>query len=96
MCNNNMDQPFLIECFDWDATTKHDFIGSCQTSIRELQIMKEMPLTNPRRKSLITNIAGRVNLLRFEPAVGVAVGQPVQQVQVQQVQVQQMQPAGGY
>lgn len=86
LCNNNMDQPFLVECYDWDANTKvvffwsllcfvrshsfvlqHDFIGSCQTSVRELQIMKEMPLKNPNRKSLITDIAGRLNLLRFEP-----------------------------
>ena len=76
----------MICSYDWDAATKHDFIGSCQTSIRELQIMKEMPLKNPHRKSLITDIAGRLNLLRFEPVTGGA-------AVVQQVAPQ---PAGGY
>ncbi len=66
--------------------------------------MKEMPLKNPHRKSLITDIAGRVNLLRFEPLAGGAavvqqVGvQPMQQVAVQpgQAVAMQAQPAGGY
>lgn len=98
LCNNNMDQPFLVECYDWDANTKHDFIGSCQTSVRELQIMKEMPLKNPNRKSLITDIAGRLNLLRFEPAVPSGVVQQVQATGAPPVAViaPQAQPAGGY
>ncbi len=101
LCNNNMDQPFLVECYDWDANTKHDFIGSVQTSIRELQIMKELPLKNPNRKSLITDIAGRLNLLRLEPLVGGGAVQQVQQVGAAGgvaavLPPQQHAPAGGY
>jgi len=69
LCNGNMDQPFLVECFDWDANSRHDFIGSVQTTIRECQIMKEMHLRNPKRKA-VSKIAGQLNILRLEPMAG--------------------------
>eukprot|EP01092_Planopodium_desertum_P000462 TRINITY_DN10691_c0_g1_i2.p1 TRINITY_DN10691_c0_g1~~TRINITY_DN10691_c0_g1_i2.p1 ORF type:complete len:297 (+),score=13.85 TRINITY_DN10691_c0_g1_i2:2-892(+) len=52
LCKGNIDSPFLIECFDWDKNGAHDFIGSCTTNIRELQVMKELKLTNPNRKAI--------------------------------------------
>ncbi len=60
--------------------------------------MKEMPLKNPNRKSLITDIAGRLNLLRFEPATPANVVQQVQATGTQPMTVvaPQAQPAGGY
>lgn len=76
LCNGNMDQPFLIEVYDWDANTKHDFIGSVQTTIRECQILREMHLRNPHRYSLITKVAGTLNVLRLEPAGPVGAAPP--------------------
>ena len=67
LCNGNMDQQFLIEVYDWDANTRHDFIGSVQTTIRECQIMKEMHLRNPKRKA-VSKVAGTLNILRLEPS----------------------------
>jgi hypothetical protein len=57
-----------------------------------------MPLKNPHRKSLITDIAGRVNLLRFEPAVPSNVMQQVQATGAAPAVViaPQAMPAGGY
>ena len=34
LCFNNLDCPFLIECYDYDDNGKHDFIGSVKTTIR--------------------------------------------------------------
>lgn len=73
LCNGSMDQPFLIECFDWDANTRHDFIGSVQTTVRECQIMKEMHLRNPKRKA-VSKIAGSLQILRLEPVGGAGMG----------------------
>jgi Ca2+-dependent lipid-binding protein len=50
LCNNNFDQPFLVEVFDWDSTGVHDLIGKCTTTLREIQVMKELTLINPSKK----------------------------------------------
>ena len=63
--------PFFIK----DANTRHDFIGSCQTTIREMTIMKEMPLKNPKRKA-ISKIAGQLNVIKLEQISGAASSQP--------------------
>lgn len=67
LVHGNMDQPFLIEVYDWDTRGKHDFIGSVATTIRECQVMKDLQLRNPKRKSLKTKIAGMITVLRCEP-----------------------------
>lgn len=91
LCNGNMDQPFLVEVYDWDANGNHDFIGSVTTTIRECQVMKEMQLRNPKRLSLITKTAGVLEVLRCEPGGQLANqvvvaqgGQPVAVVQATQ------------
>jgi hypothetical protein len=62
LCNGNMDQPFLIEVYDWDANSRHDFIGSAQTTIRECQIMKDLHLKNPKRRA----VSKVIDLLFFQ------------------------------
>eukprot|EP01091_Cochliopodium_minus_P009255 TRINITY_DN2239_c0_g1_i1.p1 TRINITY_DN2239_c0_g1~~TRINITY_DN2239_c0_g1_i1.p1 ORF type:complete len:232 (-),score=57.57 TRINITY_DN2239_c0_g1_i1:68-763(-) len=63
LCFNNLDCPFLIECYDWDDNGKHDFIGSVKASIRELQVMKEMQLRNPKRLG-IGDVAGLLKVVK--------------------------------
>lgn len=29
LCNGNMDQPFLVECYDWDPNGNHVSGSSC-------------------------------------------------------------------
>jgi hypothetical protein len=36
LCNGDLDRPLLVECWDWDRRGSHDFIGSAQTSLRQL------------------------------------------------------------
>lgn len=76
LCNGNMDQQFLVECWDWDPDGRHDFIGSVQTTVREMQVMKEMQLRNPKRFSAITKTAGVLQVLQCSPGgnMPVAVG----------------------
>lgn len=76
LCNGNMDQQFLVEVWDWDANGRHDFIGSVMTTIREFQVMKELQLRNPKRLSLVSNVAGFLNVIRCEPGGAIA-GQPL-------------------
>ncbi len=102
LCNGNMDQPFLVECYDWDANGNHDFIGSVTTTIREFQVMKEMQLRNPKRMSLVTKTAGVLNVMRCEPGgqvpgqVVVTAGAPMQQPVVQMQGGTHYPPVGGY
>lgn len=65
--------PFILQVFDWDANLKHDFIGLCDVTIREMQVMKEISLRNPRRIGF-TSTAGVLIVNRLEPAPVGAVG----------------------
>jgi len=49
LCGGSIEKPFLIEVLDWDANGAHDLIGRTTASLRELQVMKEVSLTNPKR-----------------------------------------------
>jgi len=71
LCDNNADHPLLLEVFDWDINGNHDLIGRAQTSLRSIQIMKELPLTNPKRFGLTKN-AGMIHLMKAAPLVSVA------------------------
>jgi hypothetical protein len=73
LCRGNMDQQFLVECWDWDGDGRHDFIGSVQTTIREMQVMKEINLRNPHRFSAITKTAGVLQVLQCAPGGSVPV-----------------------
>jgi len=50
LCGNNLDQPFTIEVLDFDKNGAHDLIGRATTTLRELQVMKELQLINPVKK----------------------------------------------
>jgi len=39
----------LIEVLDWDSNGAHDLIGRCTATLRELQVMKEVALINPKK-----------------------------------------------
>jgi len=67
LCQGNIDAPFKVEIWDSDDHSNHDFIGGAVTTIRELQTSKELRLVNKRRLG-ITNSAGRVEVIRCQPA----------------------------
>jgi hypothetical protein len=50
LCMNNPDQPFTVEVLDWDRNGAHDLIGRATTTLRELQVVKELQLINPQKK----------------------------------------------
>jgi Ca2+-dependent lipid-binding protein len=50
LCQNNPDQPFTVEVLDWDKNGAHDLIGRATTTLRELQVVKELQLINPQKK----------------------------------------------
>jgi len=62
----NLDNPILIEVYDYDSTTNHDLIGKCVTSVKQLQVMKEIALKNKYRIG-ITNVAGRLEVVNLNP-----------------------------
>jgi len=66
LCNGSFDQPFLIECLDWDNSGNHDLIGRATVTLRELQVMKEIKIINPNRVGL-TNVAGTLHILKCKP-----------------------------
>eukprot|EP01119_Soliformovum_irregulare_P005802 TRINITY_DN17554_c0_g1_i1.p1 TRINITY_DN17554_c0_g1~~TRINITY_DN17554_c0_g1_i1.p1 ORF type:complete len:281 (+),score=53.69 TRINITY_DN17554_c0_g1_i1:72-914(+) len=51
LCGGNIDAPFLVEVYDWDRNGAHDFIGRAETTLRELSVMKELQIKNPRKMS---------------------------------------------
>jgi len=63
LCFNNVDCPFLVECYNWESSGKHKFIGSVQSSIRELQVMKEMQFRNPNRKGF-SKVSGLLTVVK--------------------------------
>lgn len=67
LCGGNHDTPFKIEVWDSDVHTNHDFIGSCVTTMRELNASREVRLINKRRIG-IYNSSGRVEVVRCSPA----------------------------
>jgi len=66
LCHGNLDQPFLVEVWDWDDSGSHDLIGSNKTTLRELMTMKEVRLENPSRIGF-SSTAGRVEVLKCGP-----------------------------
>lgn len=50
LAHNDVNQPFVIECWDWDKIGAHDFIGYVKTTVREMQSSKTLKLLNPTRK----------------------------------------------
>lgn len=67
LCRGNLDVPFIIECWDADRSGNHDFIGRATTTIRELQVMRELQLINKRRFGFGT-VAGMLEVLQCRPA----------------------------
>lgn len=67
LCRNNLDIPFLIECWDADRSGNHDFIGRIVTTLRELQVMREVQLINKRRFG-IGSVSGMLEVLQCHPA----------------------------
>ncbi|CAD8157022.1 unnamed protein product [Paramecium pentaurelia] len=45
------DKKIKIECWDWEKSGKHQFIGELITTIPELQQTREYQLTNPKHKN---------------------------------------------
>ncbi|CAD8153532.1 unnamed protein product [Paramecium octaurelia] len=54
------DKKIKIECWDWEKSGKHQFIGELLTTIPELQQTREYQLTNPKHKN-----PGRLRLDQF-------------------------------
>eukprot|EP01102_Stenamoeba_stenopodia_P006510 TRINITY_DN178_c0_g1_i1.p1 TRINITY_DN178_c0_g1~~TRINITY_DN178_c0_g1_i1.p1 ORF type:complete len:284 (+),score=63.35 TRINITY_DN178_c0_g1_i1:263-1114(+) len=66
LCKGSLDIPFLIEVWDWDPNGNHDFIGRAQTTLRELQVMKEVQLINKHRFGF-GHTAGLLEVLKCQP-----------------------------
>jgi len=67
LCGGNMDGSFKIEVWDSDDHTHHDFIGSAVTTIRDLQVMREIRLINKSRIGIF-NTSGTIEVLQCSPA----------------------------
>eukprot|EP01099_Mayorella_cantabrigiensis_P002663 TRINITY_DN2165_c0_g1_i3.p1 TRINITY_DN2165_c0_g1~~TRINITY_DN2165_c0_g1_i3.p1 ORF type:complete len:223 (+),score=55.97 TRINITY_DN2165_c0_g1_i3:64-669(+) len=73
----NLEKQFLIEVLDWDANGAHDLIGRCTTTIRELGVMKEVALINPRKVGPLYHNSGMLIVQKLGPAPGQPLaGQP--------------------
>eukprot|EP01100_Stratorugosa_tubuloviscum_P000322 TRINITY_DN1068_c0_g1_i5.p1 TRINITY_DN1068_c0_g1~~TRINITY_DN1068_c0_g1_i5.p1 ORF type:complete len:301 (-),score=183.52 TRINITY_DN1068_c0_g1_i5:84-986(-) len=62
LCKGNHDTEFRIECYDHESNGDHDLIGSCVATLRKLQVMKELPLENPKRSG-IGKVAGQIQVI---------------------------------
>ncbi|XP_059147817.1 copine-3-like [Physella acuta] len=55
LCGGNRLQKIKIDCYDWDSSGSHDFIGTCTTTFEEMSraATKEVtwPCINPARKA---------------------------------------------
>jgi len=94
LCHGNLDQPFMIEVFDWDRNGGHDLIGTARTTLRELMTMKEVRLDNPNRVGF-SSTAGLIEVLKCGP-VNKPSGQTGTQGYPQQGYPQQGYPQQGY
>eukprot|EP00764_Aduncisulcus_paluster_P009119 gnl/Carplike_NY0171/3005_a4039_440.p1 GENE.gnl/Carplike_NY0171/3005_a4039_440~~gnl/Carplike_NY0171/3005_a4039_440.p1 ORF type:complete len:584 (+),score=158.26 gnl/Carplike_NY0171/3005_a4039_440:192-1754(+) len=41
LCNNDVERPIRIQCFDWDLASDDDFVGHADTCISELERLRE-------------------------------------------------------
>eukprot|EP01087_Luapelamoeba_hula_P003398 TRINITY_DN131_c1_g1_i2.p1 TRINITY_DN131_c1_g1~~TRINITY_DN131_c1_g1_i2.p1 ORF type:complete len:205 (+),score=35.26 TRINITY_DN131_c1_g1_i2:151-765(+) len=69
LAHGNLEQPFMVEVWDWDDSGHHDLIGSNRTTLRELQTLREVRLDNPARVGF-SSTAGRVEVLKCGPVSG--------------------------
>nr|KAG5706039.1 hypothetical protein BaRGS_028148 [Batillaria attramentaria] len=55
LCNGDYDRSIRIECYDWNSSGSHDFIGEFQTNMRELSrgpgAYNQYEVINPSKKS---------------------------------------------
>jgi len=53
LCDGDINQDFLVECFDYDSDGDHDLIGQLETSVGALigQQTHRLPLINPKKKA---------------------------------------------
>lgn len=93
LCKNNLDTKFRVDVYDYDPNGAHDLIGSVSTSIREMQVMKELPLTNPKRFGF-TSKAGLLHVIKCSPVKAPVTGNPPPTGAPQQQQQQQQGGAG--
>jgi hypothetical protein len=49
LAGGDLDRPLLIECFDYDKTSKDDLIGNALTSLRALSEGRPVELSNPKK-----------------------------------------------
>jgi len=63
----NMEKPIKVEVWDYDQSNTHDLIGKAVTTLREMQVMKEIRLVNKKRIGF-GNHAGLVEVLKCAPA----------------------------
>lgn len=52
LCNGDLDREILIEVLDWNANGRHNFIGKCTTTARELEENRSFTweLINPKKQ----------------------------------------------
>lgn len=68
VCGGRLDAPIMIEVLDWDANGRHDLIGRVTSSVREMQIMKEVTLVNPANKNkMFSRGCGSIQVLKCAP-----------------------------
>jgi hypothetical protein len=49
--DGDMDRPILIQCYDWDKSSAHDFIGECRVTARQMTPGARFDLINPKKQS---------------------------------------------
>jgi hypothetical protein len=99
LCGGNPDVKFMIECKDWDRNGSHDLIGRVTTTLREMQVQRELQLINPGKvnRPLYRN-SGMIQVIKCEralPPAPAAVGvMPPQGMPPQGMPPQGMPPQG--
>jgi len=66
LCYNNLDQPFMVEVWDYDENGSHDLIGANKVTMRELTTLREVRLENTARIGF-SSTAGLIKVLKCAP-----------------------------
>lgn len=89
----------MIECKDWDRNGSHDLIGRVTTTLREMQVQRELQLINPGKvnRPFYRN-SGMIQVIKCEralpPAPAAVAMMPPQGMPPQGMPPQGMPPQG--
>jgi len=66
LCHGSLEQPFTVEVWDQDTSTRNDLIGANRTTLRDLMTLRELRIDNPERIGF-SSTAGKIEVLKCGP-----------------------------